>query len=110
MTISTNHTLAIVGPNKTQIRAKVTYVQPASERWHPDHAPVHISTHEWLDPYRYPATYNTGSPLGEASVAGSYTVHSYMLEGGEYLYVCAYHFCRSKYSSTSRSARLRSQP
>ncbi len=83
MTTSTSHTLAIVGPNKTQIRAKVTYVQPASERWHPDHATVHISTHEWLDPYRYPATYNTP----KASVAGSYTVHSYRSEGGAYVYV-----------------------
>jgi hypothetical protein len=83
MTTSISHTLAIVGPNKTQIRSKVTYVQPSAERWRQDTAEVHISTHEWLDPYRYDATYNTP----KASVAGSYTVHSYRSEGGEYVYV-----------------------
>jgi hypothetical protein len=81
MTTTTNHTLAIAGPNKTQLRAKVTYVQPVAERWHQATAEVHISTHEWLEPYRYPATYNTP----KAAVVGSYTVHSYRSEGGEYV-------------------------
>ena len=41
-----------------QIRGTVVYIQPKKERWRVDHAIVHLTTNDWLDPYRYEAIYS----------------------------------------------------
>ncbi len=56
-THATSHHLTVTDHDGNTIRGKVTYLQPVAERWHKDYAEVHLVTSDWLDPYRYPATY-----------------------------------------------------
>ena len=49
MTTPTNHTLSIPDQRGNQVRGKVVYLQPKSERWNERHALVHIVTSGWLD-------------------------------------------------------------
>jgi hypothetical protein len=79
-----NHILSITARRGKQIRGEVIYAQPVAERatsgTDQDIAEVHITTCDWLEPYRYPAIYNTP----KQSVAGIYAVYRYSLEDGVY--------------------------
>ena len=51
------HHITVTDRDGKQIRGTVVYIQPKKERWREDHAAVHITTHDWIDPYRYEAIY-----------------------------------------------------
>lgn len=51
------HQITVTDRYGKQIRGTVTYIQPKAERWREDHAVVHITTSDWLVPYRYEAIY-----------------------------------------------------
>jgi hypothetical protein len=58
MTAPTNHHLTVNDRHGNTVRGNVVYIQPVAERWRKDVAEVHIVASDWLDPYRYPATYH----------------------------------------------------
>src|SRR5215217_5679960 len=79
MTAPTNHYVTVTDRHGKQIRGKVVYIQPKEQRWREESAEVHIVTSDWLDPYVYPAVYI----MPAQSVAGTYSVHSYISEGDQ---------------------------
>ena len=83
MTTPTNHTVTITTQRGENVRGKVVYLQPKSERWRESDAVVHIVTRDWLDPYRHKAVYNTP----KQSVAGFFMPYRYKItETQDYLF------------------------
>ncbi len=82
MSQPTTHYITITVAPGTKIRGKVVYVQPKTDRWHPEHALVHITSHDWLEAYGYAAEYSTLAKFEQ----GIFMPYRYRLEGDDYLY------------------------
>ena len=66
------HQLTVTNRNGTKVRGTVVYVQRIDDGI----AEVHITTLDWLDAYRTPATYSTATQ----SVDGFYLPQSYEMD------------------------------
>ena len=55
------HQLTVTNRYGSKVRGTVVYVRKIRD----GEAEVHIRTHDWLEPYRTPATYSTATQSGD---------------------------------------------